>query len=412
VGRREHKGKMTHPDRAIERLLREGAARPSEDGSAHCLDADTLAAWVDGRLSRVELTAAEAHAAACARCQAMLAVMARTAESSEHAATVAVAPRRSVWRMLPWMGPLAAAATAAAIYVAVRPNVDIVNQPAHEKTAQQAASAEAKEQEARQTAAPLEPAVQGFAVAPSVPSTRADEKDQADRERQLSANERRDLRSGDADKRSAAKSTAPTSNATQPPAEQRRKPAPVGELSGVAPQTPPAASDRPVASPPPARPLPPASPPPPAVVAEEAKRREAFSATGAAVSPAGARADAFLDRAAVPLVIQSPDLDIQWRVVAGNVVQRTTDRGRTWVTQATGTTKAIAAGFSPSATVCWVVGAGGVVAVTADGKTWTSVAFPEPIDLTNVQATSADAVVVFAADGRTFTTIDRGKSWK
>lgn len=111
-------------------------------------------------------------------------------------------------------------------------------------------------------------------------------------------------------------------------------------------------------------------------------------------------------------MVQSPDLDIQWRVVAGNVVQRTTDRGRTWVTQATGTTKAIAAGFSPSATVCWLVGAGGVVAVTTDGKTWTPVPFPHAIDLTNVQASSADAAVVFAADGRSFTTADRGKSWK
>jgi len=111
-------------------------------------------------------------------------------------------------------------------------------------------------------------------------------------------------------------------------------------------------------------------------------------------------------------MIQSPDLDIQWRVVANNVVQRTTDRGRTWATQATGTTKAIAAGFSPSASVCWVVGAGGVVAVTTDGKTWTPVPFPYAIDLTNVQASSADAAIVFTADGRTFTTADRGKSWK
>ena len=119
-----------------------------------------------------------------------------------------------------------------------------------------------------------------------------------------------------------------------------------------------------------------------------------------------------MDFAATPLVIQSPDLDIQWRVVAGNVVQRTTDRGRTWVTQATGTTKVIAAGFSPSPTVCWVVGAGGLVAVTTDAKTWTPVAFPYAINLTNVQASSADAAVVFAADGRTFTTADRGKTWK
>ena len=43
-----------------------------------CLDADTLAAWADNALGAAELAAAEAHAADCARCQAMLAAMARS----------------------------------------------------------------------------------------------------------------------------------------------------------------------------------------------------------------------------------------------------------------------------------------------------------------------------------------------
>ena len=394
---------MSIPDRSIEHLLRQGAATPPGEVSAPCLDADTLAAWVDSRLSRSELAAAESHAAGCARCQAMLAVMARTSEAGEEAA-LAVTPRRSFWRVLPWMGPVAAAATAAAIYIAVRPNVDVTS-PSHQASAVR--PNDVAEQELRKPQAVLEPATPAPQTAPPARSTRTVEQDQDARARQAASDAFRDRQSADSANRSTAKNVAPTANAPVAAAEELPKLTPPAAGLGAvpAPQMPPAATERPAAAP---ASTPPAAP----MVSEELKRRESFQARGVAAAGAGARADALLDFTSAPLVVQSPDLDIQWRVVAGNVVQRTTDRGRTWVTQATGTTKAIAAGFSPSATVCWLVGARGVVAVTTDGTTWTPVPFPHAIDLTNVQASSADAAVVFAADGRTFTTADRGKSWK
>ena len=79
-----------------------------------CLDAETLAAWVDGGLPAVERAAAEAHAADCARCQALLAAMIRT--EPENAAV------ESWWRKVPslrWLAPLTAAAAAALLWVAV-----------------------------------------------------------------------------------------------------------------------------------------------------------------------------------------------------------------------------------------------------------------------------------------------------
>lgn len=79
-----------------------------------CLDAETLAAWVDGGLPAVERAAAEAHAADCARCQALLAAMIRTAPES--------AAVESWWRKAPtlrWLAPLTAAAAAALLWVAV-----------------------------------------------------------------------------------------------------------------------------------------------------------------------------------------------------------------------------------------------------------------------------------------------------
>src|SRR5512138_325541 len=69
------------PDRdaTIDRLLAGRATRRPGNPTDACLDAETLAAWADGALDAGALAAAEAHAADCARCQAMLAAMARTA---------------------------------------------------------------------------------------------------------------------------------------------------------------------------------------------------------------------------------------------------------------------------------------------------------------------------------------------
>jgi len=78
-----------------------------------CLDAGTLAAWVDGELPSSERAAAEEHAADCARCQAMLAALARI--------TPDAAPARPWWRpsRLGWLVPLAATAAAVGIWIAV-----------------------------------------------------------------------------------------------------------------------------------------------------------------------------------------------------------------------------------------------------------------------------------------------------
>ena len=59
-----------------ERLLRDTLRSRMSDEPGGCLDAETLAAWADGTLSRAERRLAEGRAAGCARCQSMLAAMA------------------------------------------------------------------------------------------------------------------------------------------------------------------------------------------------------------------------------------------------------------------------------------------------------------------------------------------------
>lgn len=80
-----------------------------------CLDAQTLAAWFDGGLTREEVASVETHAADCARCQALMAAMART--------TPAPLVTRRSWRrfLVPVLVPMTAA-TVFAIWLAVPRN--------------------------------------------------------------------------------------------------------------------------------------------------------------------------------------------------------------------------------------------------------------------------------------------------
>src|SRR5258708_2674480 len=100
-------------DASVDRLLA-GAlnARGGAAADGACLDAETLAAWADGALDARERATAEAHAADCARCQALVAAMVRT---------LPLETAKSPWRFpaLGWLVPLTAAATALAIWVAV-----------------------------------------------------------------------------------------------------------------------------------------------------------------------------------------------------------------------------------------------------------------------------------------------------
>ncbi len=101
-------------DQSVEQWLRKtpvGAASTDD-----CLDANTLAAWSEGLLEGAERSSAESHASKCARCQAMLAVMARTTPVP---VSGTASPIRK-WLML--LGPAMAAAAAVALWFAVDPS--------------------------------------------------------------------------------------------------------------------------------------------------------------------------------------------------------------------------------------------------------------------------------------------------
>jgi hypothetical protein len=117
-------------DQSVERLLKESfraSARTSQPSS--CLDAETLAAWIDGSLAGGQLTAAREHLADCVDCQATLAAFART--------TSPQAIPEPWWRRglsARWLVPVAATATVIAIWVAA-PRDEYTRQPEQPTTA-------------------------------------------------------------------------------------------------------------------------------------------------------------------------------------------------------------------------------------------------------------------------------------
>jgi hypothetical protein len=101
-------------DRSVEHVLPRVLSTMSTDSS--CVDGETLAAWTSGSLHPEQAAIIERHVADCSRCQAMMAAF---VQSESTAPATESAWRR--WR-LGWLVPLATAATAAAVWIALPGN--------------------------------------------------------------------------------------------------------------------------------------------------------------------------------------------------------------------------------------------------------------------------------------------------
>ncbi len=98
---------MTNP---IDRLLRDALGRRAAGHPlTPCPDADIVAAFVDDTLTRDERSRVEAHVVQCVRCQGWLSALEKTRPP---------APAHPWWRRraVAWLVPVAAAATAVAIW--------------------------------------------------------------------------------------------------------------------------------------------------------------------------------------------------------------------------------------------------------------------------------------------------------
>jgi len=98
-------------DRIVEQAIAHELKTSQRPPSVDCIDAETLAAWIDQGLDDQATLAVEAHASNCARCQAMIAAAVRTAPVTVHE------PRP--FRVPAWWYPLAAGAAAVIIWLVV-----------------------------------------------------------------------------------------------------------------------------------------------------------------------------------------------------------------------------------------------------------------------------------------------------
>ncbi|MEO7272131.1 MAG: YCF48-related protein [Vicinamibacterales bacterium] len=389
-------------DAVVDRLLA-AAPRPAGEPTKDCLDADTLAALADGGLSAVERAACMGHLAACAHCQAVLAAVIQT--------TPEPAPSRAWWQLRPWpwLVPALGGTMALLVWTAVdrRPAVTVVSAPP--PVAEPKPMSSVEDREAKSSLDPLARKELERQMAAPLPLT----------ERVVRPSSPRQQAEGQAKARAAAADAvvpaeiparADAAPAIAPPA------AGLAANAGALPAAPPpsagagntASSSQPFgagralnpmlggAAPPPA-PSPPVAPPAESVVI--------------AAAPGAADALRRVSGAPAPIEVRSSDPRVRWRMI-GSAVEHSTDGGATWTPQAIGASGRLTAGSAPLPEVCWIVGDAGTVVVTADGLSWTRLAFPLQVPLASVSATSADVASVTTGDGRVFTTTDRGRTWK
>ena len=226
-------------DKSVEQWLRQTPVPGARVDD--CLDAETLAAWSEGLLDGPARSTAEAHAASCARCQAMLAIMVRTTPAPAGATG---SPFRK-WLMM--LSPAMAAAAAVALWVAVgqrpaSPAIDELTkrQAKSERAAEASQAAPAlvgaeKESDRKAPAAPLDrdaPQVTADARAEfrgrtrdgASPDTGATAPANERTEKKDVASARRADKSRDAELRAAAEPAAPPPPAAPTPAPPAARP--------------------------------------------------------------------------------------------------------------------------------------------------------------------------------------------
>ena len=341
-------------DRSVENVLRhvlsDGA---SSQKQSICPDAETIAAWHEGALGTADAAAMERHVADCSRCRALMAAFIQT--------TPATPVVESIWRRwhLGWAVPLATAATAAALWIAVPRNTSLPTPSGESRTVSVDAVAPAAPAATPPSAAAAPPAL---TQTESLQVARAF----AIREKSEPAGEQESASKPSEDQRAAAAALSARIEA------DKREDA-------------------------------------------NSARPQGAAAPEAAVAPRVAtvtRAATLREEIAIALTeIVAPGGTARWRIVGGRRIERAPGPGGEWAPALIDASDLLTAGAAPSATVCWIVGRRGAVYVTADGMRFVRVPFPEMSDLVSVTATDVQRATVSSADGRSWTTVDQGRTW-
>jgi photosystem II stability/assembly factor-like uncharacterized protein len=117
---------------------------------------------------------------------------------------------------------------------------------------------------------------------------------------------------------------------------------------------------------------------------------------------------------------KAPSGSTLWRAGKGGRIERSTDAGKTWVSQMSPALEDWLGGTATSEKVGWLVGSHGAVARTTDGSHWKKITPPSAAaeaggafpDWLTVTATNKNSAAIVARDGRKFVTSDGGKTWR
>ena len=323
------------------------------------LDAETVAAWLDGGLDATSLAAAEAHASNCDRCQELLATAARTLPAE----APVVSGFSRMWRW--WLAPIAATAAAVTLWT-------VVPQEPMRPPASQAPAGDMAQQ-AAEPAKPSPPPEPPPAVAQApqpVPAAPAPDARFAEK--------RRNVPRADAEAKAKVEDTQANKDIASLRDQQGSRIANRQEKL------------------------------------EENRERAAQAPAAPAAAPAetAALGASQLRKQVASLEFVSPDSNHRWRATTPGTIEFSQDGGRTWMPVRVNAGEAITGGASPAPLVCWIVGRGGLVLLATDGTNFTRLPFPERIDLVSITAADARRATVTTADGRTFQTADNGRNWR
>jgi hypothetical protein len=448
--------KIRRRQELLARRVGEALDQMKPHGEEDCPDAEVIAAYADQALAPAESAEWEGHFTACARCRKILRVLAASADAPLAEKEVAqlgklvsvvrapdeitgrsavrARPRFVDWRTR-WLAPAIGVAAVLAVWFAMRPPWRATDRGASETLVAQAPKEEV----------PLSPAPAEVDQL----SKGAPQQDQktaaAPPPDHLSANAS-PLNSpagspakGRADGGAAVDKISPSLDEARGSLQKEKKLSAPPDLREI---QPPAIS--------------PAAPAPPkaqaamgALSAPQSMAKDATSAAGAAVPQAETKADAIGSVASrdkevatlqggvqasarneraiaafrqiqnYSLMLKTPSGSTLWRAGNGGVIERSTDAGKTWVSQMSPSQEDWLTGAAFSDTVCWLAGRNGAIARTMDGEHWERISPPMQAvgtgaklpDWTGITARDTLSATITANDGRKFVTADAGKTW-
>jgi len=341
---------------AFEAALKRAVQNAPSSRAQDCPAPEILAAYYDRSLTRTERARIDAHLVSCARCQSMMAAIARADDSETSSAHTETA--RGIFWITRLLAPVAVVGVVIAIAIGMRSR----EQRAPEVIALASPVAELQQLAERAPAPPPEAAVPAQSapqVASAPPSAASMEIPKAEgfarREKAMKKSES-----------SSARDFISRGDEIAAQAKPRNAP---GEAANE------------------------------------------MRAPGAASGSAFSGATGMMAKGSRLNQVSSPDGSVAWRFGESGTIMRS-GSSTTWIAQHSGVTSDLLAAAAPSNDVCWIVGKSATIVRTLDGGAhWQIVKASSRDDFTAVSASDSNNATVSGAGGQRYVTHDGGVTW-